>query len=552
MKRAAKKLLVTVTIFVFYTLSSPQALALPKTAELVPPETVLLIDIDDFSQLKDKFEKTPLYKLYKDPAMAPFVDNLKAKWKETISQDDDEIINTIIGADVLPKGRVAFALVLNEKTKDSQQPPIIFISQWGDNIEKIAEAVDKVVKKTVADGAHRKTENYRDVTIVTMIKKQPPIEVPDWSSYKPEDGNAPPTKTVDQRPTETHYCFMGDLLVGSTDIDLLKFVIAHIKGATSPTLAANSDYNTTIAALGPHHDIDLYVNIKHIIKTVILEDTTGKMQSAISNLGFDNVASAACSIGVAPTSSSSYIGRAAVRINGAKKGVCKMLEAESAILKTPRFIPPSTCSVMFFNLDIKKAYSELANILNSFSPQYAAVMYMPLVPPSPDGAPGVLLKNDIVDHLGSQIILTQSLNKPFSQSSASTEYMLALAVNNREALEKSMSLLYNKMMIPRDPDALRQLLGYTIYRITMPSFPFLRPGMRPMQAPGDTIAPQSKLAFTITDTHLVFGTDAAVESSIRTLSSGSAKSLDSEKWFTKAKSAIPSVVGLANLQDDRA
>jgi hypothetical protein len=60
------------------------------------------------------------------------------------------------------------------------------------------------------------------------------------------------------------------------------------------------------------------------------------------------------------------------------------------------------------------------------------------------------------------------------------------------------------------------------------------------------------LAFTVTDTHFIFGGEEAAERAIRTLRRSGGKSLASAEWFTQAKSAIPSEVGLAVLQNSEA
>ena len=74
-----------------------------------------------------------------------------------------------------------------------------------------------------------------------------------------------------------------------------------------------------------------------------------------------------------------------------------------------------------------------------------------------------------------------------------------------------------------------------------------------MQGPGMPGAPQLvRLAFTFTDTHLIFGAESTVERAIRTLSSTEDVSVGSEKWFTTAKLPLPSVVGLAYLEDNAA
>ena len=505
-----------------------RAEALPKTDKLLPHETILLMNIDNFQQLKTQFEKTSLYKFYKDPAMAAFVDSAKTKWHEKIQKlDDNDIFKAILSTDIWPQGRVAVALVLNEQNKDFNEPPVVIITQWGEGINKIKEAIDKMLKKNIEVGGHQKrSEDYRGVS----------IEI-----------------SINEASSQLNHCFIDDCFIAATNLDLLKFVIAHIKGSASPTLADDADYNAAMKTVGPHHDIDFYINIKQIIKTTLAEDPDGKEHQWTANLGFDNIAALGCSVAVATSPGSSGSAKAFLKINGAKKGICKMLDMESAVFKAPPFVPASTYSVTFFNLDIKKAYDELYSILYSFNPQYIAMLQAMDLPDSPDGEPGLKLKNDVISHLGSQIVLSQSVNKPFSNSSMPTESLIALAVNDRNALEKSLSLLHGKLLAANNPDARRELLGHTIYLLGSSALPYLRPGLTPMQAPTESNAPQiPTLAFTVTDTHLVFASEPAVERAIRALSSADALSIGSAKWFTSAKSAVPSVVGMAALEDNAA
>jgi len=523
---------------VFMSLFSPnsvQAQKLPDTAKLIPPETILLLDVDDFDRLRTQFERTNFYKLYKDPAMAAFVDDFKTKWREKIRKPDNELLRVIADIDTFPRGRVAVAFVLNEQiNKDANEPPLLLITQWGQTIAKIKEAVDKTVEKAIEDGTHRQRQDYRGVSITTIIR---------------------------QSSAALSYCFIDDCLIGSMDLDVLKFVIAHIKGADSATLADDADYTATMKAaeLSTQTQIDLYVNIKQIIKIIIAEDDTGKTKTTMDNLGLDNVTSFGCSIGLGPSTpgSKTSFGKAFLKVRGEKKGICTMLDIETATLRVPQFIQSSAYSVSFVNLNIKKAYNELGNILNSISPQFAAMMYMPLLPPSPQGEPPLQLKADIVDHLGSQIIIAQSISEPLSDASGPRQKksLIAVAIENRSALEKSLSLLHSTILAANNPAARRQLLGHTIYLIDpaaiFPASP-KRP-KRPMQIPGLPETPtMPKFAFTVTDTHLVFSDESAVEQVIRALNSTETVSVSSEEWFNKAKSAIPSVVGLASFQNDAA
>jgi hypothetical protein len=508
--------------------ASARAGTLPATGKLLPPETILLMNIDNFQQLKIQFEKTSLYRFYTDPAMAAFVDNAKAKWREKIQKlDDNNIFKAIFSTDVWPQGRVVAALVLNEQSKDFNESQVVIITQWGEGIDKVKEAIDKMLKKNIEVGGHQKKgEDYRGVS----------IEI-----------------TIDEASTALNHCFIGDSFIAATDLDLLKFVIAHIKGAASPTLAVDSDYNAAMKTVGPGHDIDLYVNIKQIIKTILAEDSAGEAHQWTANLGFDNIAALACSVAVGRSPVNSVSAKAFLKINGLKKGICKMLDMESADFKVPPFIPASAYSVTFFNLNIKKAYDELCNIAYGFNPQYAAMLQMMDLLDSPDGEPGLKLKSDVISHLGSQIVISRSVNKPFSNTSAPTESLIALAVNDRRTIEKSLSLLHNELLAANNPDARRELLGHIIYLLGPVALPFLHPGLTPMQTRPESNVPQTPtLAFTITDTHLIFASEPAVERAIRALSSTHASPVGSARWFTSAKSAIPSVVGMAALEDNAA
>ncbi len=118
--------------------SSVRAGTLPNTAKLIPPETILLLDFDDFDRLRTQFEKTNFYKLYKDPVMAAFVDDFKTKWREKIRKPDNKLLRIIADIDTFPRGRVAVAFVLNEQiNKDANEPPLLLITQWGQTIDKI-------------------------------------------------------------------------------------------------------------------------------------------------------------------------------------------------------------------------------------------------------------------------------------------------------------------------------------------------------------------------------------------------------------------------------
>ncbi|MHC4566244.1 MAG: DUF3352 domain-containing protein [Planctomycetota bacterium] len=512
--------------------------ALPKTAKLLPPDTVLLVNIEDFSQLKGQFEKTDLFKLYKDPSMAAFIDNFKTNLEQKIKDSDSELAEIITDAATLPQGKAALALVLNEKVIDADEPPVLLITEWGSKVAQVKDVVEKVVAKSVEEReARRQTEDYRGVGITSMSGK---------------DSGA------------ISYCFIDDAMILSANTESLKFVIAQAKGAGSQTLADSDDFNSTLRAVsssGPGQ-IDVYVNIKQIIQTVTTKDEAGKLKTILTNLGLDNVTSFALSIDVGSGPGGSTSGKALLKVDGAKKGLLKLLEVETGPIQVPGFVSQSANSVSVVNLNMKKAFDEMAKILTAFSPQMAMMINMPLSPPGPQGEPPLQLKTGIFDHLGSQIVIAQSMDgsaaSAAGQGMPQPDSLVALATTNRAALEKTLLLLHSTMIAPGKADARRELLGHTIYRIDLGGMmPGMggAPGARApmMQAPAQAGAPEMpKLAFTVTDSHLIFASEDAVERAVRTLSGGGNESVASAKWFAQAKATIPSTVGMAGLQNGEA
>ena len=79
MKNRYKTLLVIIlTIFLCASANA----SLPHSSKLLPANTFLLVDVENFSQLQTQFRDTGFYKLYKDPAMAPFFQAFEQKLSE--------------------------------------------------------------------------------------------------------------------------------------------------------------------------------------------------------------------------------------------------------------------------------------------------------------------------------------------------------------------------------------------------------------------------------------------------------------------------------------
>ena len=522
-------LIVVATVALSSTLAAEP---LPKTAKLIPADTVILLEVENFSELQSQFEKTSLYKMYKEPAMKAFFDEIKTNFQKSIAGENNIFVKSIADSQLLPKGRVSFALVLDAAAVEKNEPTALFILQWGENLEKIKSLIDESLTKADEQGWHIKTEEYRDVKIKTLSAED---------SKRLSFGFA----------GDLSYCFIDDVLVGSEDIEVLKFVIAHIKGATSETLFDGDSYNNAIRSVDPDHDVDFFINMKKIVQTLSARDTSGQFKTMTDNLGIDNLANIAAAAGVARKPGCSFSAKINVKIDGEKKGIFKMLDLKSSPVKAPDFLPASVYSMTVVNVDLPSVYSEFYKMLAAFNPGIAAMLNTPLVPISQPDQPALLLKTSVIDYLGSQFIYAQQMNKPFIEGKSPTNAIFAIETTDHINLEKSLKEVHGKLLAVNDPDSTKDLLGHTIYILKLKNLPMLAmrtPGGDPDEPGNDVNMPN--FAFTVLDTHLIIGPEEAVENVVRNLNSKEAARLNSTKWFNDAKSNIdPSSVGAAIIED---
>jgi len=524
---------------------SAAAAELSEAAELMPPQTLVLLEVENLAQSRAAFKQTYLYKLWTDPAMSQFAAHFKDQLEQKLNNSDDELVKTIAKMGTLPEGKVGLGVFLSEPGDRPLRPEILAFAEWGSALSKAKEAVAKIEENLAEGGTTVRKEEYRGVEI-TSCETEP--------------------------ATRLCYCFVGDCLIISTQRKVLEFAVAQLQGSDSPALADDPDYVAAMQRVKVEGAgrIKFFCNIKQVIEEAIRRDETGQAKTALANLGLDNVTYMASCVVLQDDEGFPH-SRVFVKVQGEKKGICKMLEFGSEPFRTPRFVSRDVYSLSYVNIDFKKLYQELYRVVYAFSTKAAALMQMPLLPPSPDGQPGLTLKSDIIDMLGSQLIFAQRVDRQFLENPPAEqlvgegpETLMAIAVANPSALEQSLARLH-AAFTEGQADSRRELLGQTIYildlmkmipmfapRATTPMRQHRRPGRYQQPAPGQVpVGAVPKLAFTVTRTHLIMGLEAVVERAIRTLNGPSSGSLEARQWFGKAQTAVPSDVGLAGFENAR-
>ena len=130
--------------------------------------------------------------------------------------------------------------------------------------------------------------------------------------------------------------------------------------------------------------------------------------------------------------------------------------------------------------------------------------------------------------------------------------VVCIAHTDARSLESSLSRVHEFFIGKGMPESSKDFLGHKIYLVSNPMLnPALSAPMIDNHQQQDLAAAEvPAMGFTVTDTHLVFGTQASLERLIRKMNSSGNATMASAEWFKKAKSSIPAMVGMAGMSDE--
>ncbi|MBN1818630.1 MAG: hypothetical protein JW828_14810 [Sedimentisphaerales bacterium] len=531
--------------------------SIPETAKLLPQDTVFLIEINDVTELQAQFGKTAFGRLYKDPSMARFIEHCKTGFQQTLEQDQQ--VKNLADKLVLPTGRMALAVIVPQGRKEGlDDPRLLFLAQWGANLEAGKKFVESIIESGMEDRDSVSTEIYRDVPIITITW---PEETPDMSGQtveiSPGQEQEPsiPTKTVMKKLSR---CFIEDVFLVSNDPEPIKFVIAHMPGTSGDTLSQREAYLSAMQTTGPWNDVRLYIGLDSLLSWVASSDAGGQAKAMLTSLGLDNLSYAAVSAGVARKPVASVSGKAALRTKGPRRGLMKVFEMKTRPFTVPGFLGAEACSVAVVHWDINTAFDEIFRMLSSMQPMFAAILVSPLTPVQQDGSGGVQLKRDIISHLGSQIVIAESLNKT-SKELGAADILVCAETTDRARLEAALGALHSQYIAAGKPDTQRDFLGHKIYTIELPQGLFGVPGAGQPMGPAEIddnqvtvglTASGKKLAFSVTDSYLLFGEQTQVENALRAMQDRDFKSITSAQWYRRAQNRMPGAGAFASMAND--
>jgi hypothetical protein len=353
----------------------------------LPDSTFVYVSIENIARSKERFQGSPLEKLWKDEAMQAFLKKPLEKWDEEMKSIKEEAGVNIGDLLALVNGQIVFAIPKIEMDKNGElaEPEPVVLFDIGENAAKVKEMIGTVEEGRFKEmGMRRLEEEFGGVTIVRYVN--PNVEITDKDgNTRPGDG--PVAWYVD-----------GSTFAVSPKADDLKFILRAKADTEAPKLASDEAYRRMRARLGENPEFFAYVGMKQRDKA-LAEVQDMEAQVIRMAMGLDQMEA----IGLQST-----LGRGGLTTNmfvsvpGEKSGMLRIFDAKNSPLNAPKWVPADATDVSTMILDLNSLLKEAKAIAAKMGQPGAIEQTFEMVKGF-----GIDLENDFFAALGKEMTFFQ-------------------------------------------------------------------------------------------------------------------------------------------------
>lgn len=478
----------------------------PVVEQLLPPQTMLMISVPDVPELKAQGADSLFGKLLADPALQPFLDEVRGKLDEASNAVSEKLGLTLSDLADLPQGEVTFALVAPKPGKLAG----LMLFDYGENGEKIDKLLEQGHSAAVEQGCEHSTQMVGDVEV--NIYKIP---------------NNDPNNPIKHVAYFSHDSYLGV----ATDIAALQQVLDRMSGSKRDSLATTDVY-TYISEKVEAGDADPAF--------VWYFDPIGLVQSAVTMIQVQNP-QAAMVMGFLPIlgidklkgmGGASYFAvddydgmtKSFIYAEQPTSGLMNVFQFPATAMAPPAWVPADAVMYSGFNWDAAEAYSAVETLLDSFQGPGAFERIIDGFAEDEDG-PQIHIKKDIIEQLSGLIHIVG--NASASSDEPSQDFIVALGLKNEDKVKK---LLARAAKSDGFDGKIREFQGATVYEMAF-----------------DAAGAEKSLVVTVSGSTLVVGTEpSSVENVVRGKSGGS--SLADSAGYKKLAKHMPGKVSILSYQ----
>lgn len=384
----------------------------------LPRETLVFFSIGNVPEFKQKYDKSSMGELLREPQLKPFLSDMEKKFDEASAEMEKEVGVSLMELVGLPQGDLTFALV----EKPAQKLAIVLALEFGESkatMDKLLKKMDEALEK---EQAEHTTEEINKVNIQIYTLKNP----------EPDN----PFKTITYFTTNTHF-------VMSTELEALKDVVERWDGNSTDNLAINDQFKYIQSQCKVESGDPLvkwYVNPIGLIQSGISMAQTQFPQAGMAAgflplFGVDGWKGWGGSMdldeGEFEAISNSFV------YADNPRGVLGLFLFPADQLAPPKWVPAEIGTYMAANWSILGAYTSIESMVDSFQGRGATARFLDSVA---DQGPMIHPKKDLIDHMDGRIHLLQSELKETGEGAPPTpQVMVAFGLKDAEKMKKTLA-----------------------------------------------------------------------------------------------------------------
>ncbi len=438
-----------VSLAVFLLILGRQAVvfaAVPSSEVLLPDTTKGYLSVANVDELEEAWNKTQMGQLANDPAMKPFVEDIKRQLREKWTQSHEKLGISWEDLDGVPSGEVAVALIL----PDAEHDALVILADVTGREGKTSELLKKIDENMATHKAVRSERPAHGAMIVLY-------EIP---------------KRDDLPARQMAYFLKDDLLAASDNLAVLEGILSR---RINPPQASNLAAVSAFQAIGERCRQaagDLVPQIRWFIEPfgyadAIRLDQPKKrgtdMLKILRTEGFTAIEGIGgfVNFSVAPYE---LLHRTFIHAPGNQNG--ERFELSARMLNFPNggnFAPPAwvprdLATYAAVNLDTKNAFENSKTLVNQIVGDEVFEDVLESIKTDENG-PQIDIRRDLIGYLGNRITVISDLQQPITPKSE----RLLFAIDTKD--EKQMAKVIKNWM-ETDPDTRRrEIAGYIVWEI---------------------------------------------------------------------------------------
>ncbi len=421
--------------------------AVPSAETLLPNSTKGFLAIGSVDKFRDAWNKTQLGQLMQDPAMKPFVEDLKQQLQQKWAQTHQKLGIGWNDLDGVPSGEVGIGLIL----PSANEVAVAITADITGNLAQANALLDKVAENMATRKAVRSQKTLLGVSVTVF-------DIP---------------KHEDEPARQMVYYIKDDLLVASDNIKVIEGIIGRQAASRQDSLASvpafeNITKRCTTAAgeVVPHARWFVepfgYADAMRLSSTQPRKKGTD-MLKILREQGFTAIEGLGGFVNFS-TNQYEILHRTYVYAPGNKSG--ERFKLAARMLKFPnggQYLPPDwvprdVAVYAGINVDTKNAFENSKTLVNAIVGDEVFEDVLDSIRTDENG-PKIDIRRDVIAHLGNRITLVSDVAMPITPKSE----RMVVAIN---ALDEKKLFEAIKNWMETDPDTRRrEINGQVVWEI---------------------------------------------------------------------------------------